>query len=147
MDLRARLNSIADGLHRISVKALIFNAENRVLLCQEKEGWWNFPGGGLVHGESPESALKRELLEELAISEKDKIDINPHVEFIAFGISSKNIPKANLFYKTKISTTNITPTKKIPATKWITPGDVPNLTWAPGLGNPQTLAANLQKLI
>ena len=46
---------------------------SRVLLCQRKHTAkhyplkWEFPGGKLEHGESPESGLQRELSEELGI--------------------------------------------------------------------------------
>jgi 8-oxo-dGTP diphosphatase len=46
---------------------------NRVLLCQRKKSAryglkWEFPGGKLEAGETPEDCLRRELREELSIS-------------------------------------------------------------------------------
>ena len=53
--------------------ALLRREDGRVLLCQRPEGktyalQWEFPGGKLEPGESYEEALRRELMEELAIT-------------------------------------------------------------------------------
>jgi len=55
----------------VSAAALI-DAEGRVLLAQRPEGksmagLWEFPGGKVEDGETPEAALIRELQEELGI--------------------------------------------------------------------------------
>lgn len=52
--------------------AALFDGEGRVLLARRPEGkplagLWEFPGGKLEPGETPEAALVRELHEELAI--------------------------------------------------------------------------------
>jgi 8-oxo-dGTP diphosphatase len=56
---------------RFVAAALILRG-HEVLICQRKAGSpmglkWEFPGGKIEAGESPEQALKRELDEELAI--------------------------------------------------------------------------------
>jgi len=58
----------------VSAVALI-DADGRVLLAQRPEGkslagLWEFPGGKVEPGESPEAALIRELREELGIETK-----------------------------------------------------------------------------
>ena|SRR3990167_2097603 len=55
------------------VAAALFDAEGRILLAQRPEGkqlagLWEFPGGKLEAGETPEAALVRELHEELSIT-------------------------------------------------------------------------------
>lgn len=54
------------------VACALIDADNRVLVAQRPEGkamagLWEFPGGKLVPGESPEQCLIRELREELAV--------------------------------------------------------------------------------
>ena len=50
----------------------LFDADGRVLIAQRPEGksmagLWEFPGGKVEDGETPEAALIRELKEELAV--------------------------------------------------------------------------------
>lgn len=55
--------------------AIIKDAEGRILICQRGTGGscaylWEFPGGKLEEGESPEDCLVRECREELALDVK-----------------------------------------------------------------------------
>jgi 8-oxo-dGTP diphosphatase len=70
------------------VAAAIFDAEERILLAQRPEGksmagLWEFPGGKVEKSETPETALCRELQEELQIT-VDPADLNP-LTFASFG--------------------------------------------------------------
>ena len=51
------------------VAAIIHDAQGRIFATQRGYGewkdWWEFPGGKVEAGESPEEALKREIREEL----------------------------------------------------------------------------------
>ncbi|HUS17960.1 MAG TPA: 8-oxo-dGTP diphosphatase MutT [Chloroflexia bacterium] len=58
---------------RITVVAAIIRQAGRILIVQRPDsaamgGLWEFPGGKLEHGETPEAALARELIEELALA-------------------------------------------------------------------------------
>ena len=69
---RAGLAGNAGGGGMIAVVAGVVRREGRVLLCQRPEGkrfglLWEFPGGKVEAGESPEAALERELREELDV--------------------------------------------------------------------------------
>ena len=57
---------------RMLVAAGVVIRENSIMLCQRRPEVhnglkWEFPGGKLEPGESPEEALRRELREELSI--------------------------------------------------------------------------------
>jgi ADP-ribose pyrophosphatase YjhB (NUDIX family) len=67
--------------YRVSVKALIKNAEGAVLVLKENQDTWSLPGGGLDHGEKPEDGIKRELKEELGINDIEIGDIRHTLTF------------------------------------------------------------------
>ena len=59
----------------IKVVAAIIKRDNLYLIARRAQhkdhpGKWEFPGGKIDHGETPEEALERELLEEFNISTK-----------------------------------------------------------------------------
>ena len=58
----------------IHVSAAIIMKDNKIFVTQRGYGefkdWWEFPGGKIEEGETPEECLKREIKEEL------KADIN-----------------------------------------------------------------------
>lgn len=59
-----------DERKHIEVVAAIIVRDRRIFATQRGYGewkdWWEFPGGKIEPGESPEDALKREIREELA---------------------------------------------------------------------------------
>jgi 8-oxo-dGTP diphosphatase len=66
--------SMPDGIKLVLVAALaLIDEDGRVLLTQRPEGkpmagLWEFPGGKVEPGETPEAALIREIREELGIA-------------------------------------------------------------------------------
>ena len=62
---------------KIVVSIALINNENEILLSKRPEkkhlsGYWEFPGGKVEEGESPEKALVREVKEELNIDINNK---------------------------------------------------------------------------
>lgn len=61
-------------MKNIHVSAVIIMKDNKIFVTQRGYGefkdWWEFPGGKIEEGETPEECLKREIKEEL------KADIN-----------------------------------------------------------------------
>lgn len=73
-----------------TVVAAIIMKDGKVLIGKRKEGYpmahkWEFPGGKMEPGETPERCLKRELKEELGVT----AEIGP---FFASGMSGKDSP-------------------------------------------------------
>jgi double-stranded uracil-DNA glycosylase len=68
-------------VRRDAVRALVVDADDRLLLVKFENrvthaAWWATPGGGIEEGESHDTALRRELREELGLHE---FDTGPHV--------------------------------------------------------------------
>ncbi len=57
-----------NSFYRVSVKAVIKSDAGEVLAVKEHSDEWELPGGGLEHGEMVHDGLRRELSEELGIS-------------------------------------------------------------------------------
>ena len=57
-------------MKQIEVVAAIIRKDNKIFATQRGYGdfkdWWEFPGGKMEPGETPEEALKREIREELS---------------------------------------------------------------------------------
>ena len=65
-------NNCGDLLVVLVVAVALIDADGRVLIAQRPEGrsmsgLWEFPGGKVEHGETPDAALIRELQEELGV--------------------------------------------------------------------------------
>lgn len=58
-----------DNEYRRGVYALIIKDDTSVLLVQKRSnGLWDFPGGGIEESESTEQAARREIKEELGVT-------------------------------------------------------------------------------
>lgn len=106
------------------VAAALIDAEGRVLLAQRPAhkslpGLWEFPGGKVEPGESPEVALVRELMEELDVAvEADALD--------PFAFASHAYADAHLLMPLYLARRWMrTPTaKEAQALAWVKPGEM-----------------------
>jgi len=75
--IRRRLVRIGQRRFTVTAGAIIFDDEGRVLLLEHvfrPDGGWGIPGGFLSKGEQPETALRREMREEIGI-ELDQVEM------------------------------------------------------------------------
>lgn len=54
-----------NGYYRGTIKAIIRDKNDYVLMVKEASDFWDLPGGGIDHGETPKDAMARELSEEI----------------------------------------------------------------------------------
>jgi len=72
--VRRRMVRIGQRRFTVTAGALVFDNEGRVLLLEHvfrPDSRWGIPGGFLGKGEQPEVALRRELMEEVALEVTD----------------------------------------------------------------------------
>lgn len=69
------------NLHKVSVAALVTNAEGKILLVKSPWRGWEYPGGLIEPGETFEEALHREVREEAGVE----------IEIIGFVGICKNV--------------------------------------------------------
>ncbi len=79
------------------VGGFVFSADDKILLGKSRKGgvypgFWIVPGGGIDEGETQEEALRRELLEEVALDAND-FTVQP-LDFVLNGFSEKVLRSA-----------------------------------------------------
>ena len=126
--------NIPSCFYRVSVKALILDqTRTKFLVVQEHDGKWDFPGGGLDWGSTPQEDLPREIQEEMGL-EVLSVAKDPSY-FITFLTTRKvkNVWVANIFYETTVASPDFTPSDECVAVKFVTPEEAIALT--PQSGN------------
>ena len=110
------------------VAAIIHDAEGRIFATQrgygDWEGWWEFPGGKMEEGESPEEALRREIWEEL----ETRIVIERLVTTVEW-----DYPKFHLkmhCYWCHVESGSLT-LKEHEAARWLSKDELENVKWLP----------------
>lgn len=113
----------------IRVVGAVFHDGERFLACRKKpgkplEGHWEFPGGKIEPGESPEQALAREIREELNLI----AEVGQKVTTTTYEYEFATI-ELTTFYCTLVDgDLRLTDHDD---TKWVTSTEAAHLTWAP----------------
>lgn len=113
----------------IRVVGAVFHDGERILACRKKpgkplEGHWEFPGGKIEPGETPEQALEREIREELNLI----AEVGQKVTTTTYEYEFATI-ELTTFYCTLVDgDLRLTDHDD---TKWVTSTEAAHLTWAP----------------
>lgn len=92
-----------DSLYRLSLKCLIKNDDDEILVVKEAgRHFWDLPGGGMEHGESVRTAIARELKEEVGFDGAFTYTIIDLDE--PFRLSSRAVWQARVVLEVKTST-------------------------------------------
>ena len=115
-------------MKQIEVVAAIIHDEGRIFATQRgygdyKDGW-EFPGGKMELGESPEEALKREIWEEL----ETKIIVEHLVQTVEYDYPKFHL-KMHCFW-CHIESGQLV-LKEHEAARWLKPEDLDNVDWLP----------------
>lgn len=112
----------------ISVVAAIIYKEGRVFATQRGYGnykdWWEFPGGKVEAGETPEEALVREIREELAT----EISVGDYLMTVEYDYPEFHLSMA--CYWCNIKEGNLTLLEH-EAARWLPLSDLRQVNWLP----------------
>ena len=110
------------------VAAIIRDSEGRIFATQRGYGewkdWWEFPGGKMEEGETPEEALKREIWEEL----ETRIVVEKFVETVEW-----DYPQFHLTmhcYLCHVESGHLQ-LKEHEAAKWLNKDELESVNWLP----------------
>jgi len=113
-------------LHSKPAVCAVIIRDNKVLLVRTKDkSSWDFPGGFLRYGESPEDGLKRELIEEL----NAKIKVERLFEALVDVFGSYSDRNLNLFYKVELISDKIMASSEIEEFKWFDINKLPAIAY------------------
>jgi len=110
------------------VAAVIHDDQGRIFATQRGYGdykdWWEFPGGKIEAGETPEEALKREIWEEL----ETRIVVEHLVEIVEWDYPNFHLTMHCYFCHVESGNLEL---KEHEAAKWLNKGDLESVNWLP----------------
>ena len=110
------------------VAAVIFDEQGRIFATQRGYGewkdWWEFPGGKMETGETPQQALKREIREELDA----EIEVGELLRTIDYDYPTFHLTMR--CFKCKLSESHVTLLEH-EAAKWLAPSELHSVRWLP----------------
>lgn len=111
--------------YRTSIKALIFDENKKILLTKDggDSGKWDFPGGGMDWGETPQLCLAREIQEEMGLIATWIAD---HPSYFYSGQSDKGLWFAYAMYEATLNHFEFTSSDECVAVKFFSAEEVRN---------------------
>ncbi len=129
--------------YRVSVKGLVLDEENRLMLLQEESGLWDLPGGSMEHGESFQETLKREIKEEMGV-DCEMLDKEPVL--IWSGKSSSDIWRVWIAFRVKLLGNNFTKSREFQNYKYFSENDLINSGFQYGAEKLSNYLSNLKNV-
>ena len=110
------------------VAAIIHDADGRIFATQRGYGefkdYWEFPGGKIEPGETPEQALKREIWEEL----ETRIEVERFVTTVEYDYPAFHLTMH--CYWCSVESGSLT-LKEHEAARWLAPTQLRSVNWLP----------------
>ncbi len=112
------------GRRRVRVVAAVVRDGDRILLTQRPPGGplglqWEFPGGKIEPGESPEHALAREVREELGVEATVFETLAVHTHDYPHGLEVELT-----FLRCALASHDFTPSEAVHAWRWAKPSEI-----------------------
>ena len=112
----------------INVVAAIIQKDGLILATQrgygEQKDGWEFPGGKIELGESPEAAIVREIREELAM----EIRVERHVTDVAWDYPAFHLEMRCFLCNIAEGSPHLLEHE---AARWLKPADIDSVAWLP----------------
>ena len=110
------------------VAAIIHDDQERIFATQRGYGewkdWWEFPGGKMEAGETPEEALKREIWEEL----ETRIVVERFVETVEWDYPQFHLTMHCYFCRVESGHLEL---KEHEAARWLRKDELESVNWLP----------------
>lgn len=110
------------------VVAAIIRKEDKIFATQrgygEWKGWWEFPGGKMEPGESPQDALKREIREELST----EINVNEYLCTVEYDYHKFHLTMHCYLCSLLTDTLHL---NEHEAARWLAKSELDSVNWLP----------------
>ena len=115
-------------MKRIEVVAAIIRKEDRIFATQRGYGdwkdWWEFPGGKMEPGETPEEALVREIREELSA----EISIDRFLHTVEWDYPAFHLTLRCFLCSLRAEALHL---NEHEAARWLSAGELESVRWLP----------------